>query len=164
MDGHEPLEVPERFRDPIRWNAGQLQSEDGEWVASWPSTLSLTLPALGVVHFCHATPRSDTEMFTKQTPQDQLHPIFDPLNADIVVCGHTHVQFDRKVGRTRVLNAGSVGMPFEGTGAYWLILGSEVELRRTIYDVANAASRIRASRYPEADEFIASYVVGRAEA
>ena len=53
-----------------------------------------------------------------------------------VVCGHTHQQFDLRCGDRRVLNAGSVGMPYEGTAAaFWLLLGPEPELRRTDYDI-----------------------------
>jgi len=68
------------------------------------------------------------------------------------VCGHTHVQFDRAIGGRRVVNAGSVGMPYEGeTGARWCLLGPGVELRRTAYDMEAAAARIRATDMPEAD-------------
>jgi hypothetical protein len=54
----------------------------------------------------------------------------------VVVCGHTHQQFDLRCGDQRVLNAGSVGMPYEGVAAaFWLLLGPGVELRRTDYDI-----------------------------
>jgi hypothetical protein len=61
------------------------------------------------------------------------------------------MQFDRMIGDTRVVNTGSVGMPFGRTGADWLLLGPEVELRNTSYDLAAAAERIRATDYPLAD-------------
>jgi Calcineurin-like phosphoesterase superfamily domain len=64
-----------------------------------------------------ATPRNDTETFTRLTPDDRLLPIFEGLSVSVVVCGHTHMQFDRMVGTTRVVNAGSVGMPFGEPGA-----------------------------------------------
>jgi hypothetical protein len=53
------------------------------------------------------------------------------------------MQFDRKIGATRVVNAGSVGMPFGEPGAYWLLLGPDVQLRHTDYDLTEAAQRIR---------------------
>ena len=66
-----------------------------------------------------------------------------------MVCGHTHMQFDRMVGDVRVVNAGSVGMPFGEPGAYWALLAPGlVELRRTPYDLAAAAERIGATAYP----------------
>src|SRR6266566_918822 len=71
----------------------------------------------------------------------------------VVVCGHTHMQFDRMIGPTRVVNAGSVGMPFGAPGADWLLLGSDVELRHTPYDLQSAAERIRATHYPQAEDF-----------
>jgi hypothetical protein len=67
--------------------------------------------------------------------------------------------FDRTIGRIRVVNAGSVGMPFGKPGAYWLLLGPEVELRRTQYDLTRAAERIRSTKYPQAPEFAARSVL-----
>lgn len=148
-----PSGVPERFRDVVQWGGRQLDPEDEALIATWPKTLSLSIDDLGRVLFCHATPRSDTEVFTRLTPEDRLRPVFDPIDARIVVCGHSHMQFDRMVGRVRVVNAGSVGMPFCEPGAYWLLLDSEVRLRRTVYDLDEAAARIRATAYPHAEEF-----------
>jgi len=76
-----------------------------------------------------------------------------------VICGHTHMQFDRMIGSTRVVNAGSVGMPFGAPGADWLLLGPDVELRHTAYDLTAAAERIRASHYPQAEDFAARNVL-----
>ena len=81
-------------------------------MASWPKTFRLEVPGLGPVFFCHATPRNENECFTRLTPEERLTPLFDPLAAAVAVCGHTHMQFDRVIGKTRVVNAGSVGMPF----------------------------------------------------
>jgi diadenosine tetraphosphatase ApaH/serine/threonine PP2A family protein phosphatase len=65
-----------------------------------------------------------------------------------------HMQFERQIDGKRVINAGSVGMSYEGQpGAYWLLLGPEVSFQRTPYDVGRAADQIRASGLPGADEF-----------
>lgn len=66
-------------------------------------------------------------------------PIFDRLGVNAAVCGHVHMQFDRRLGATRVVNAGSVAMPFDAPGAYWLLLDSVIELRRTDYELEKAA-------------------------
>jgi predicted phosphodiesterase len=145
--------VPEQFRDVVRWGGLQLDPEDEALIASWPKTLSLPIDELGPVLFCHATPRSDTEVFTRLTAEARLRPIFDPVDAGVVVCGHSHMQFDRTVGRVRVVNAGSVGMPFCAPGAYWLLLDGDIQLRRTDYDLVDAADRIRRTPYPQAAEF-----------
>ncbi len=115
-------------------------------------TLRLAIPGLRNVLFCHATPHSETDAFTRLTPEDVLLPVFDGLGADIVVCGHTHMQFDRMIGATRVVNAGSVGMPFGRTGADWLLLGPDVQLRNTNYDLNEAAARVRGTAYPQAED------------
>ena len=151
--GKDSAEVPESFREIIRWNAEQLTAHQREVIGRWPQTTRIDMPALGEVLFCHATPRNDTEIFTRLTPDNLLAPIFNATGAAIVVCGHTHMQFDGTAGHTRVLNAGSVGMPFGAPGAYWLLLGPDVQLRRTDYDLSRAADRIRASGYPQAESF-----------
>ncbi|MFP5355990.1 MAG: metallophosphoesterase family protein [Gemmatimonadota bacterium] len=159
LAGRDLDHLPAAARDAIRWTAGQLRPADRRLIASWPATVRLTYPTLGDLLFCHATPRSDTEIFTRLTPEERLLPIFEPARASIVVCGHTHMQFIRAVGTTRVVNCGSVGMPFGAPGAYWLLLGDSVELRRTSYDLDAAAARIRASQYPQAQEFAERHVV-----
>jgi predicted phosphodiesterase len=153
MRGHETGTVPEAFRAVMRWNAAELEPRHGETLAGWPATTRIDVPGLGQVLFCHATPRNDTEIFTRLTPEAALRPIFSAANAPLVVCGHTHMQFDRTMGDVRVVNAGSVGMPFGEAGAYWLLLGPDVALRRTSYDLVSAAERIRATNYPHAMEF-----------
>jgi predicted phosphodiesterase len=159
MAGRDPAAVPEHYRPIIRWTALQLDPEHERVMVGWPKTLSLEIPALGDVLFCHATPRNENECFTRLTPEPRLLPVFEGAGAALVVCGHTHMQFDRMVGKTRVVNAGSVGMPFGEPGAYWLLLGSEVQLRRTAYDVAQTADLIRKTTYPQAEEFAARSVL-----
>ena len=159
MRGTETGTVPEQFREVVRWNAQQLYPEYEALLASWPPTCHLQIPRLGEVLFCHATPRSDIEVFTRLTSEDRLLPIFAGLNEAVVVCGHTHMQFDRTIGRVRVVNAGSVGMPFGEPGACWLLLGPEVELRHTAYDLVRAAARIRETNYPQAQDFAAHNIL-----
>jgi len=159
MAGEEPAEVPEPFRDIIRWNAAQLGRDEEQLLASWPPKLTVDIPGLGDVLFCHATPRNDTEIFTRLTPEERLLKVFAGITSPVVVCGHTHMQFDRFVGGIRVVNAGSVGMPFQDPGAYWLLLGPDIQLRKTRYDLEKAAARIRQTEYPRAEEFAARNVL-----
>jgi hypothetical protein len=157
--GTPVADVPAAFRQVIRWTADELDAGAADWLAAWPATYRLEIDGLGEVLFCHATPRSDTEIFTRLTPADRLRPIFDDVGATVVVCGHTHMQFDRAIGGVRVVNAGSVGMPFGAPGAYWLLLGPGIELRHTTLDLAAAADRIKASSYPDAETFAANHVL-----
>ncbi len=145
--------APEQWREPVRWTAQQLEPDIARLMAEWPKTLAIEIKGLGEVLFCHATPRNDTECFTRLTSKERLLPVFEGVGAGLAVCGHTHMQFDRQVGRVRVVNAGSVGMPFGEPGAYWLLLDGDAQLRRTPYDLAKAGERIRATTYPQAQEF-----------
>ena len=159
MAGRDSTSLPEQAREAVQWTARQLHSNHERLMASWPKTLRVEIPGLGTVLFCHATPRSDTEIFTRLTPADRVLPAFSGIDAPLVVCGHTHMQFDRIIGNIRVVNAGSIGMPFGEPGAYWLLLDGEVRLRRTPYDLTAAAERIRATTYPAAKEFAAQNIL-----
>ncbi len=151
--------LPEAFRPYLRWNLAQLNSGERDFIAQWPMTLRMTAPRIGDVLFCHATPRNENDILTMLTPEDRLIPVFERANAALVVCGHTHIVMDRTIGRTRVVNPGSVGMPFGPPGADWMMLGPDVEFRHTTYDFSSAAERVRASGYPGAEEFAAKYIL-----
>ena len=149
-----PIEfVPDAFRPWVQWSASQLPDELATAITAWPATIALDAEGLGSVLFCHATPNSDTEIFTKLSPRDHVASLFDGVGADIAICGHTHMQFDRLVGQLRVVNAGSIGMPFGEPGAYWCLLGPDVQLRHTRYDLDAAAERVKATDYPGAEAF-----------
>jgi predicted phosphodiesterase len=157
--GGEGTAIPERYRDAMRWVGAELAPEHVRQIAHWPATLHHQVLGLGEVLFCHATPDSDSELVTARTPDARVVALFAGVGAHVVVCGHTHMAFDRAVGAQRVVNAGSVGMPFGAPGAHWLLLGPEIEARCTPYDVVAAAERIRRDRYPLADEFARSNVL-----
>ena len=137
------------------WIWEQLAEEEITWLESLPEQV-----VVGDALFVHATPRSDEEIVTPATTDERLAEILDGVEQALVVGGHTHMQQDRLVGRRRFVNAGSIGMPYEEQpGAYWAIVGDEVELRRTEYDLAAAAEAIRASGWPMAEEFAADNVI-----
>jgi predicted phosphodiesterase len=150
---------PAPLRDVLRWTAQQIHPDYDRVLDAWPRTLRLAVGGVGEVLFCHGTPRSETEVFTRLTPEERLLPVFQGLDTALVICGHTHMQFDRMIGGTRVVNAGSVGMPFGRPGADWVLLGPDVELRHTSYDFADAAARVRETSYPQAEAFAASSIL-----
>jgi diadenosine tetraphosphatase ApaH/serine/threonine PP2A family protein phosphatase len=152
--------------DWARWAHDQLGEDDLAFLGQLPHPLSLDVEGLGPVLFCHGSPRSDEEILTAITPPKRLDPILDGVQERVIVCGHTHVQFDRLVGDRRIVNAGSVGMAYEGEPgvACWALLGPEVELRRAHYDVEAAAAEIRSSGMPAADEWVNEYVLHQTSA
>jgi putative phosphoesterase len=140
--------------DPIdrldAWVARQLTREQRDRLAAFEPLVHVD----GTL-FCHGSPRSDEEIITMVSADERLVPMLEGVSEDVVVCGHTHHQFDRRVGGTRVINAGSVGRPYEDEpAAYWLWLGADLELRRTDYDIDAAVERLRASGLPEVDELV----------
>lgn len=151
--GRAPDSIPEAYREAILASTRQLAPDSLDLMREWPASIRRNIDGLGEVLFCHATPESDQTIFTRRTPARRLSHLFEGTTADLVVCGHTHMQFELSVSGMHIVNAGSVGMPFGRPGAYWLLLGPEPELKRTDYDLAVAAREIRASGGPLADAF-----------
>jgi predicted phosphodiesterase len=125
--------------DVLEWVGERLTPADAAFLHELPPTLEL-----GPLLFCHPTPRSDVYRFDADTPEAEIAPWFAGVQTGTALCGHTHRQFDRRLGVVRVVNAGSVGMPHEDRpGAYWALLegdGGRVELRRTAYDPSPLAA------------------------
>ena len=135
----------------------RLDEDTRRFLEGLPETVTLDVQGLGPTLFCHGSPRSDEEIITAITSEERLRRILEGVVERTVVCGHTHHQFDRRVDGIRVVNAGSIGMPYEGRpGAYWALLGPDVELRRTDYDFTAGAEAVRASGYPDPDEHVDS--------
>ena len=134
-DGLAPPEFLEEARS-------KLSEEEIAFLHDLPPT-----QRIGDVLYCHASPRNDLDIFTERTPEERIAFLFDGLDAATVVCGHTHMQYERTVAGVRVVNAGSVGAPYEEEpGAYWLL---DLVHRRTPYDGAE----LKATREEAVAEF-----------
>ncbi len=121
-----PPKLPAAVQDSVRATAAQLDQRHRDYLAVLPETI-----VLGSVLFCHETARDDDEIFAVDTPADAVRLMFAGVTQPLVVCGHTHVQFDRVIDGLRIVNAGSVGMPLGPPGAYWVLLDPDVHLMRT---------------------------------
>jgi putative phosphoesterase len=136
--GEKGLAPPE-FLEKAR---SELSEEEIEFLHELPPT-----QRIGDVLYCHASPRNDLDIFTERTPEERIAFLFEGLDVATVVCGHTHMQYERPVAGVRVVNAGSVGMPYEDEpGAYWLL---DLDHRRTPYEGAE----LRTSREDAVAEF-----------
>jgi len=138
-----------------RWILARHDADALQLLRRFVEQTTVDVAGLGPVRFCHGSPRGDTELVTFATPEARVRAFMHGVDERIVVTAHTHVQFDRRVAGVRSVNAGSVGMPYEGRpGAFWALLGPSVELRRTEYDVVEAVRRYRASGDPSAEAMV----------
>ncbi|MGH2776942.1 MAG: metallophosphoesterase family protein [Actinomycetota bacterium] len=137
------------------WTTSHLDDEQRTWLDGLGFSLTVEVGGLGSVLFCHGSPRSDEEIITRLSPDERVSPMLRDVAESVIVCGHTHIQFDRTIDGRRVVNAGSVGMSYQDEpGAYWMLISNEIEFRRTEYDLDEAAALITATGFPESDELI----------
>ncbi|HTO26279.1 MAG TPA: metallophosphoesterase family protein [Gaiellaceae bacterium] len=128
------------------WVRERLSGEQLELVRAWPLTLELD----GVL-YCHATPRSDEELVVPVSSEERWAEVLEGVEERVVVCGHTHIQFDEVHAGRRVVNPGSVGNPTDRATAWWALIGPEIELRTTDYDTVATAAAMRATGFPRTD-------------
>lgn len=139
------------------WVREQLTDEQVAWLGDLPPSQVAAVDRLGDVLFCHGSPRSDEEAITHLSPVDRLREALGGVGQRTVVCGHTHMQFERRMDDHRIVNAGSVGLPYQGEGgAFWLLLGPGLQLHRTDYDVEAAARSMSLTDCPHVSEVFAS--------
>ena len=135
------------------WMASVHTDEDRAFLAAFEPTVTVDVDRLGGVCFSHGSPRSDVECVTERTPVERVRAFMEGREERVVVTAHVHVQYDRRVDGVRLLSPGSVGLPYEGhRGAYWALLGPDVELRRTDYDVDAAVAQMRATGDPSVEQ------------
>jgi len=164
----EAVETPDggELGAAAQWSNERLGPDRVGRVARWRLTVELSVPGLGRVLFCHATPSSDLPILTRITPEEDALAALGDVDADVVVCGHTHVQYDRRVGSTRLVNAGSVGMPYEGSGdARWAVLADDrLELLTTAYDTEAALETLGRAGFPLFERWLVDSLRGEVSA
>ena len=133
----EVIEWSDRYGPLAPWSADRLGERRLAIARNWPLAVEVAVDGLWAVLVCHSTPTADDPIYTRITPDAEIADILGPVAADVLVIGHTHMQFDHTLASClRVVNPGSVGMPYEGAGgACSALLGPDVEFRRTEYDV-----------------------------
>lgn len=128
---------------------GRPDPERASFLAGFEPAVEVAIDGLGRVLLCHGTPRSEDEILTEASPAAAFAAALEGVEADVVVGGHTHMQFVRGVGEKVFVNAGSVGRPYGEPGAFWTLLGPSIVLRRTTYDLEAAAKRLTGTRWAD---------------
>jgi putative phosphoesterase len=138
-----------------QWMQAHHTDEMREFLVGFEDQVVVEIDGLGPVRFCHGSPRSDEECVTPETPEERVRDFSEGVDERVIVTGHVHIQFDREVAGIRSVNSGSVGLPYEGRpGAYWALLGHDVELRRTEYDLGETLERYRQSGQPGVEQIV----------
>jgi predicted phosphodiesterase len=151
--------APPAEDDVVGRFAAITAAELGDQRALALGELPLTLELDGVL-YCHASPRRDDELLTRLSSAERWAEALAGASARVVAGGHTHQQDDRLVDDVRFVNAGSVGLPYEGDGAArWLWVSDGVpELRTTAYDAAAAGKRMLAAGWPDEESIRAALI------
>jgi predicted phosphodiesterase len=139
----------------IAWSNAFTTDENKAYLRGLADAIPLSMGELKVM-LVHGSPRKVNEYLFEDRPEKSLVRLLDMVEADVLVCGHTHKPYHRVLSDGRhVVNAGSVGKPKDGdprAGYITLTVngqGLAVEFIRVDYDVESAAQAIEATEMPD---------------
>jgi putative phosphoesterase len=101
----------------------------------------------------HASPGDLWRAPMPNAGDEELRSTYAPLGAGIVVYGHIHRPYIRRVGEMTVANTGSLSQSYDGDrrASYLVIDGESVSIRRVEYDVESEAKELLCSGLPHAE-------------
>lgn len=141
----------ERGNQSIAWSNQQTTADNKAYLRTLAEHIPLQLGDLKVL-LVHGSPRKINEYMYADRPDDYFERIFGGVDADVIVCGHTHLPYHKVLpSGKQIVNAGSVGKPKDDNrdACYVVVsaVGDElnVEFIRVPYDVERAAQAIEAA-------------------
>ncbi len=108
----------------------------------------------GGLALVHASPGDLWRAPLPGAPDAELSETYRPCDARLVVYGHIHRPYVRRLDGLTVANSGSVGSPYDGDprASYLLIRHGEPEVIRVEYDVEREVAALLRSSYPGAPQ------------
>ena len=101
----------------------------------------------------HASPGDLWSAPMPNASDEELQRTYAALGAPIVVYGHIHRPYVRRIGEITVANTGSVSQSYDGDrrASYLVIGGKSIGIRRVEYDVESEAKDVLQSGLPHAE-------------
>lgn len=119
--------------ETLAWHRTLLDEQDMEFLRSLPIMLSVRIGGLSA-YLTHGAPDGNIYRYLKEEEVGEKE-IEGLQKHDLILLGHTHFQYKKKIGKTTIVNPGSVGLSREDHNAcYALLEDGEVSLRRIPYD------------------------------
>ncbi len=142
----------------FQWGHQALTKGNFRYLSTLSDQIELDLLGRHVL-LTHGSPASPREHLTPRTPRARLSELASVAECEIVVCGHSHQAFQRRVDDVLFINPGSVGRPDDGDPrASYAIANFDRSAARKVevchfrvsYDVGRAAAAVRKQGLPEA--------------
>lgn len=152
------------------WCAEQLTTDDKKNIDFWPMNYQMNYESTSILMF-HGSPSSYHDIIVASTDGKQVEKYLKGFSADLFLHGHTHTQYVRKCKASRILNPGSVGLPFiNGVGsspsnptfAEYAILQVEqgqanISFRRVVYSLTDLKISVKESSMPHQDLWLKNW-------
>ena len=160
----------EEWNDPVQfaptiWLNTQFEHNLRTIIGSWSDSLNLRFRDAPPIQVFHGTPQSPWEPIYWTMKDDQIEKHLVGTEAEFVICGHTHLPMDRQVGKWRIFNPGSVGVPLDGifSASYMILEGNDngwtPTFRRVPFDYQTVFDEFERSSYNAQSRPIGKLVV-----
>lgn len=161
------------FATSVAWCAEQLQEEDFQFLRTFRPLVEVPLDNSQHLLCFHGSPRSNTDIILAMTPPTNVDELLAGHRAPVMAGGHTHLQMMRQHKGIMLINAGSVGMPFEQAlfihaprylpwAEYAIVTVRrgviDIDLRRLPVDLEAVRDTARRNSFPDAQEWIKNWM------
>lgn len=102
-----------RWAATLDWCDQQLTEADLNYLRSYQPWIEVPLDSRHNLLCFHGSPKSNMDLILPVTPDDELRAMLEGHTATLMAGGHTHVQMLRRNKEILIVNAGSVGLPFD---------------------------------------------------
>lgn len=141
----------------FQWTTGSIHPQAVEFLTTVPTQQTVETDQWRLL-VVHGSPTSDEEGLTAKTTGADLVRMGISAQTSVLAAGHTHIPIDRTINGTRVVNCGSIGLPFDGIprACYAIVTRlphnqTAVEIRRVDYDIELAVKQLQDRNHPAAD-------------
>jgi putative phosphoesterase len=147
--------LAKKKRELLSWTAKHLKKAARAFLEALPERLEQSLPENRSLLMVHGSPLSNDDDILPSITAQAIKIKLGQLNPDVLICGHTHIPFVKKIGGTLVINCGSAGLPVDGDPrpSYALLSIDDglisARIVRFEYDVNQVVKALKATSLPE---------------
>jgi putative phosphoesterase len=141
-----PPELTEAAVASLEYSRRWFTPVDAARLLAWPKAARFSLGGASF-YLCHGTPHNPLagSLHAATAPEAELQALFEPVDADVIVLGHTHLPALRQLGRTVIVNPGSLGQPRYGVpdATYAVWQDGRLQIHHLHYDHGAVAQQLR---------------------
>jgi putative phosphoesterase len=148
-------EMQKKKRELLIWTAKNITKTSQRFLSGLPASIRQELPGGRKLLVVHGSPVSNDDPIYPSITAAGLESKFGKEHPHILICGHSHIPFVKRVGGILVVNCGSAGHPIDGDPrpSYAILSidekGAHASVIRFDYDISETIKALKKTSMPK---------------